>query len=46
MKNLCKCGCGQITNPGKTWIYKHNLKGVNNPNYGNYNMSAKGKENI
>lgn len=25
----CKCGCGQITNPGNKWIHGHNGRGVN-----------------
>ena len=26
IKRRCKCGCGQITNPGRKWIYHHHRR--------------------
>jgi len=31
LKRRCKCGCGEITSPGRKWIPGHNFKGANNP---------------
>ena len=36
LKRRCKCGCGDIANPGNKWIWGHhtrNFKVKSNPNY-------------
>lgn len=31
---LCRCGCKQTPNLGRTWVYGHQSRGSNNPMYG------------